>query len=62
MADNLAQIPTDLDPDRLRRMLALSGNAPNNVGGAPRLSPIASPEIAPLPLGDEARQRISQGA
>jgi len=61
MADTLPVIPSDADPERLRRMMALSGNAPNT-GAAPRLTPIISGEIAPLPLGDEARQRISQGA
>jgi hypothetical protein len=57
MADTLtsiASLPTDVDPDRLRRMLALSGNTPNT-GAAPQLTPI-------LPTNDAAQQKINQGA
>jgi hypothetical protein len=57
MAETLSQIPTNADPERLRRLLALSGDAPNT-GGAPRLSPIAPTQ----PLGADAGEKISQGA
>lgn len=62
MADNLATLPTYIDPERLQRLLALSGNAPNGTGDALRPTPIASQKLAPIPIGDEAQQRISEGA
>lgn len=62
MADNLATLPTSIDPARLQRLLAVSGNVPNGTGDTPRPSPIASRALAPIPIANDAEQRISEGA